>query len=355
MSNFDGPPDRHEGALRGCLLGQAVGDAIGLPVEGLSHARAMRLYGRVDSHRWFFGCGMGSDDTEHAALTAQALLASRGSSERFARSLAWGLRWWFAMLPAGIGKATLLACGRLWLGFPPSRSGVFSAGNGPAMRSPILGVYFANHPERLREHVRISTRLTHTDPKAEVGAMLIAEVAAALARGDDACDELRRIAGRDAELPSDWHRVLESLESSLQRGEGTTEFAAQFGAGRGVSGYILHTVPVALHALLSHDNYRDTVIAAVACGGDTDTVAAIAGALAGARSKGDDIPPAWLRGYIDWPRSTSHLSRLARSLAHAALSPDSSHPVPCAIWAIPFRNAMFIVVLLAHVARRLCP
>ena len=82
---------------------------------------------------------MVSDDTEHTCLVAQALCAAPTDADRFARHLARGLRWWLLGLPAGIGSATLRATLKLWLGFPPARSGVFSAGNGPAMRSAILG------------------------------------------------------------------------------------------------------------------------------------------------------------------------------------------------------------------------
>jgi hypothetical protein len=70
------------------------------------------------------------------------------------------MRWWLVGLPAGIGSATLRATLKLWLGFSPSRSGVFSAGNGPAMRSPVLGTAI-DDIETLRKFVRASTRITH--------------------------------------------------------------------------------------------------------------------------------------------------------------------------------------------------
>ena len=75
---------------------------------------------------------------------------------------------------AGVGFATARACVRLWLGVPPERSGVNSAGNGPAMRSAILGAVFAREPERRREFVRASSRLTHLDPRAETAALAVA-------------------------------------------------------------------------------------------------------------------------------------------------------------------------------------
>ena len=156
--------------FEGLLLGLMAGDCLGLPLEGLSPRRARRLFAGPLRHRFFLGRGMMSDDTEHASLTGQALLASRGDPDAFASALAWGLRWWFLGLPAGIGLATLRSILKLWLGFSPSSSGVLSAGNGAAMRSPILGLVFWDDPDRLRGFCGRSTRLTHTDPRAERGA-----------------------------------------------------------------------------------------------------------------------------------------------------------------------------------------
>ena len=156
-----------ERAITGCLTGLAVGDALGLPYENLSPRRAGRLFTDVDRYHFLFGRGMFSDDTEHACMTAQALLASGGDGSRFARSLSWRLRWWLFGCPPAIGLATLKACLKLWLGFSPNRSGVRSAGNGPCMRGPILGVALGDRPEMLGEFLARSTRMTHTDPRAE--------------------------------------------------------------------------------------------------------------------------------------------------------------------------------------------
>lgn len=162
----------HE-AVEGVLLGTAVGDALGLPYENLAPGRAARLLGPPDRHRFFFGRGMVSDDTEHACLTAEALAASAGEPERFERELARGMRWWLVGLPAGLGWATMRACVRLWCGYPPARSGVPSAGNGPAMRAAVLGAAIDDRARRIAT-VRLATRVTHTDPRAEVGAQAVA-------------------------------------------------------------------------------------------------------------------------------------------------------------------------------------
>ena len=69
--------------------------------------------------------------------------------------------------------ATARACLKLWLGFPPKRSGVYSAGNGPAMRSALLGAYFYDDRAHIERFVTASTTLTHTDPRALTGALAV--------------------------------------------------------------------------------------------------------------------------------------------------------------------------------------
>ena len=129
-------PDRTE-RFRGLMLGTAVGDALGLPAEGISRRRGRKLFRGRWRHRFLPGVGMLSDDTEHTVFVAQSLLAHPDSAGRFVRRLAWCLRLWLVTLPAGVGFATLRSIFLLWVGMPPGRSGIYSAGNGPAMRSPV--------------------------------------------------------------------------------------------------------------------------------------------------------------------------------------------------------------------------
>jgi hypothetical protein len=112
-------------------------------------------------HQFLFGRGMVGDDTEHTCMDGQALLDAPEDVDAFARSLAWRLRFWLLRLPAGTGRATLRAVLKLWLGFSPRHSGVWSAGNGPALRAALLGVCLGHDPDWLRAYVRASTRLTH--------------------------------------------------------------------------------------------------------------------------------------------------------------------------------------------------
>jgi ADP-ribosylglycohydrolase len=298
---------------------------------------------------------MCSDDTEHTCMLAQALLVSGGNVEAFARSLAWRLRFWLLGLPAGIGRATLRAILKLWLGFPPARSGVFSAGNGPAMRSALIGVYFRESMDALRAHVRASTRLTHTDPKAEHGALAVALAARQASLGicspREFCELIRATLDADAgELVS----LIERAAASAGAGESTPTFAASIGLGDGVSGYTYHTVPVALHAWMRYpEDFFNAVIDVIRCGGDTDSVGAIAGAIVGAGVGRPGIPAAWLDRLWEWPRTVTWMEKLGKRVAEAAGTPRAAQPVN--VPGIFLRNLFFLVVVLLHALRRLGP
>lgn len=160
-------------SITGCLLGTAVGDALGLPYEGVSLQRAPRLLGPPDRYRFVLSRGMISDDTEHTCMVAQSLIEARGDVHVFTKRFASLLRWWILAFPAGVGIATARSGIKLWLGAKPRNAGVFSAGNGPAMRAAIFGAAIDDDALML-EMVRASSRLTHSDPKAEYGAIAVA-------------------------------------------------------------------------------------------------------------------------------------------------------------------------------------
>jgi hypothetical protein len=92
------------------------------------------------------------------------------------------------------------------------------------------------------------------------------------------------------------------------------------------------------------------VTGAIQCGGDTDTVAAIVGALAGCDVGVDGIPTDWCKGLVDWPRSSRLLERLAEEL-----SSPSGKPVRWCWPGILPRNLFFLAVVLTHGFRRLLP
>lgn len=341
----------------GCLLGTAVGDALGLPYEGVSRQRLHRLLGSPDRHRFILGRGMVSDDTEHTCIVAQSLIASNSDVEVFRKDFARRLRWWFAALPAGIGRATLRACLKLWIGVSPECSGVFSAGNGPAMRSAIFGAAL-DDVDVMVAFVRASARLTHTDPKAEYGAIAVA-LAAFTARREAAIDgqkfveHLATIIGPDgAELIS----LLCDVVISVCAREPTLDFAASNGHEHGVSGYTNHTVPVAIHAWLSNPrDFRAAVTSVIQCGGDTDTTAAIVGGIVGTATGESGIPQEWISTMCEWPRSVDWMRRLACQLDETTHDGFAQKPIALNFPVVLLRNLVFLSVVLMHGIRRLFP
>ncbi|WP_434042154.1 MULTISPECIES: ADP-ribosylglycohydrolase family protein [Sorangium] len=369
MSIETTPIDR-EDRLTGVLLGVAVGDALGLPREGLSRRRAARLFGAAPlEHRFVLGRGMISDDAEHACMTAQALLAAPGDAARFARSLGWRLRGWLAAMPAGVGYATLRAIVKLWLGFSPERSGVHSAGNGPAMRAPILGAALALAPSRIEPMVRASTRLTHTDPRAEEGARIIALAAAyAAVRAPEQVNPAELLALlRERVSDGALRRRLDCAAELLARRASAEDFAAALGLHEGVSGFIVDTVPAALFCWLANvGDFRRAVEDVILLGGDADSTGAIVGGLAGATLGARAIPETWLGGIVDTPRSVGWMRRLGARLARAfrgegaGAAPGervSGGEGPLGLFwpVLPVRNLIFLVLALKHGFRRMLP
>ena len=340
-------------AIEGCLLGTAVGDALGLAGEGLSRRRLARLFPDLTRPHFLGRRGMVSDDTEHTCFVAQALIQSAGEPEAFTRVLAWRLRFWLLLGPAGIGWATLRAILKLWLGVPPDKSGVWSAGNGPAMRSALLGVCYGDDPERLRELVRASSRLTHTDPRAEAGALAVAVAAyhASYSLPDTYLASTERLLE-----PGDLRKLLGNAVASVQAGETTDTFAASIGAGDRVSGYVNQTVPVAVHAWLSFpDDYKSAVLAVIRCGGDTDTTAAITGAIVGAAVGLEGIPNEWLSALAEWPRTVTWMQRLSLQLAAQQATDAPQKPLSLPIVLLLARNLLFTTVVLVHGFQRCLP
>ncbi|KJU87397.1 ADP-ribosylglycohydrolase [Candidatus Magnetobacterium bavaricum] len=346
-------------AIVGCLLGTAVGDALGLPFEMMSRQRQLRAYPRLEGHHFFFGKGMFSDDTQHSYMVAQALIASNADREVFARTLAWRFRLWLLTLPAGIGKATLLSILRLWMGVKPHKSGVFSAGNGPSMKSALIGVCYGHDTSKMCELVRASTVLTHTDPKAYFGALAVAVAADMASRREHVTpheffDRLMGVlSNKDAgEFIDLVHRVVQSVTV----GRDTLEFADDLGLNKGISGYTYHTVPVVLYSWLRHQgDYRAAVAEVIRCGGDTDTTGAIVGAIMGAGVGKAGIPQQWRQDIIEWPATMKWIERVGCQLAEVCSRGVAQRPVKISFLGSLMRNIFFVMMVFAHLVRRLLP
>jgi ADP-ribosylglycohydrolase len=291
-------------------------------------------------------------------MVAQALIASGGDPDAFTRKLAQKMRWWLVGLPAGVGRATLVAIVKLWLGVSPARSGVFSAGNGPAMRSAVLGASVRD-VNQLASLVQASTRITHTDPKAEYGALAVAYAARCAASGSVSVGS-EFFAGLADFLPqaakTEFLPLVERAVQSAAAGDSTPVFAESLGLGRGVTGYVYHTVPVALHSWLRNQrDFRSGVMEVIRCGGDCDTTAAIVGGIIGSGVGKNGIPAAWISRMCEWPRTAAWMEALGETLEQAAATGKPAPPPRLPAAGIACRNAVFLVVVLTHALLRCFP
>jgi ADP-ribosylglycohydrolase len=160
-------------------------------------------------------------------------------------------------------------------------------------------------------------------------------------------------------LPSeaaDLNEMLRSAIASVAQKEPTLTYANALGLGRGVSGYTYHTVPVAIHCWLSFpDDFPKAVTAAIECGGDADTTAAIVGGIVGARVGKDGIPTEWISGIWEWPRSVSWMESLGNALTQAWPISHASRAPSVSPFAVILRNLIFLAIVLGHGFRRLGP
>ena len=343
--------ERSRDRLAGILLGTAIGDALGLPVEGMSKAAIARAGITVDRYRLFGRTGFVSDDTEQSALVAQTLSAHPDDRDAFRQAFRRALLGWFLRLPWGIGLGTLRACLRIALGL--RRSGVGSAGNGAAMRAAIVGGFFADAPSTERKAWSDAiAEVTHTDVRAVEGARFVAELAAICVQtspvvsgapvdvGRLAIDPSRALdVVRDAELRRALERCL-----ALVRREATTAEAAD---ALGNTGFVVSSVPLATFCFLRYATDPERAFSeAVLAGGDTDTNAAIVGGWLGALHGERRLPVRLVEDLCEGPFGKTHLRALAADLVAAR---NGAPPTARYSWAAAIaRNLLLFPVVMSH-------
>ena len=308
-------PNKTASAARAALLGLAVGDALGVPVEFAPRAArrqdpvtGMRAYGTHQQP-----AGTWSDDSSLTFCLAETLARPGGRSGApdladFAqRSINWlDSAYWTAHDNVfDVGIATADAIRQLRNGKSPLASGGTaenSNGNGSLMR--ILPLCFHLLDQPIAERFRITSAVsgvTHAHPRSVLGCFIYLEIARQLIFGltkeiaySTAIQQVNDFLASapvvsEAEI-AHFHRVLQitrepyeaQILTDCQEGEISS------------SGYVVHTLEAALWCLLKHDTYAATVLAAVNLGDDTDTTGAVAGGLAGLAYGEAGIPAEWL-------------------------------------------------------------
>jgi ADP-ribosylglycohydrolase len=306
-----------EDRLAGGLLGLALGDALGFVVEAapVEVARAYawdelgtrRLGARAHPD---FPFGQYSDDTQLArALLLGVRDAGRWDPGAFARRVEELFREGSAI---GAGPGTRAAAARLSAGVPWHQAGTAPpyAGNGGAMRVAPLGILLAEQPAALIEAAAEQCRVTHQDERCAGGAVAIAGAAALAARPGpiDGRRLLRELAEMVGKVNAEMAGVVGALDAwlDLPPPEATERLrAARLDPGegpawRGISTHVVPSVAWSLYAALrSPDDYWTAVRTAIEVGGDTDTMAAMAGGIVGGRVGISGLPAALLGRLTD--------------------------------------------------------
>ncbi|WP_405698139.1 ADP-ribosylglycohydrolase family protein [Streptomyces sp. NBC_01185] len=297
----------------GAVVGSAVGDALGAPFEfGLPGVYSARFPDGAGTM-----CGGGgwdpgeaTDDTQMAVLVGESLLERGGLDlpDMFGR-----FRRWAAGEPKDIGLQTedVLTSGDPWdlaaaLHFQVNAR---AAGNGSLMRATTPAVYFARAGRAgTMDAARRIAALTHGDRAAWEGTAVFHELVRVALEGDD---PLAALDGTLAEVDAAHRERWASVLTPDWQPDDATEF----------NGAVWPCLATAVWALRTTDGFEAALSAAVDVGGDTDTVAAVTGGLAGAVYGIGAVPERWTRplhvplpGYGGRVLRAGDLEELARRL-----------------------------------------
>ena len=292
----------------GALLGTFVGDALGMPFEGLSPASIPRRIEMIEAR---LGRGTYTDDTQMMIALAESLIA-RGSVDgvHLARAFVDAFE-----VERGYGGGTrrVLELWRLGVGVDAAAAQVFngqgSRGNGAAMRIAPVAVCFRDDHERLCVEAAASARVTHAHPVGVDGAVVQAAAIGAALRGEDILSVARATA-QTAQL----RRTLEEVEGLLAVDPAPGRVHPRVRSSADAA----ESVAAALYSALAHDRFETALQFAVGLGGDTDTVAAMAGAVVGARDGYHTIPIRWLAALEEGERGHSYVRTLIAPLCGSA-------------------------------------
>ena len=296
----------------GCLLGLAIGDALGAPFEGQSPESIARRYRAADQlmsslplgELWY------TDDTQMAIGVAETLVAcgrieSGELSRRFASNFT---------PQRGYGRGARLVLQAMVDGHDHSylAENLFpggSFGNGAAMRVAPVGLFFSRNHERLWEQARLSALPTHVHPLGIEGAQIIAFAVGLAVMMDDfnRGDFLGQISARCTSI---------EFAGPLKRAERLTDKRDLALFGNGIEATASVVTAVASFTLTPH-SYTETIGNAILLGGDTDTIAAMAGAISGAYLGQRAIPRHLVDRLEDRHQGRTYINHLALRLCNS--------------------------------------
>ena len=279
---------------RGVMLGLAVGNLLGLPVEGCSRDIINgRFPGGVreinpEERRWPM-----DDDLAQGVDLGESLLEDGGSGpnpdwvEEFTRRL---VRWRHDN-GRGIGNTTSAVIGLLERGTPPPEAGrlVYEANNriapnGGVMRCAPVALLWHAKPDRLIEDSAASCMVTHYSPLCQWSCMIV-----------NAAITLLRVGIKPE--PVEIARALRADGAPMEVVEWVCEVGGDIESLRWDHRHIGHTLlcmQFGLWAAQTPLGFEEALVKVVNAGGDTDTNGAVAGAVLGARYGASAIPRRWL-------------------------------------------------------------
>lgn len=288
----------------GALLGVHAGDALGATVEFSSWAQIREQY--PDGVRQIVGggpfhwpAGHATDDTD---LTRAVLLAYLTPGRDVVRAAADHMLDWLegrwpdrmpGKAPRDVGRATLTGLRSYQRTRDPYTSGCGAgqAGNGSLMRCIPTAVAVRDRDRRIRESIRISA-ITHADPRCTIACAAYNDMAAALLDGTNTDDAVS--AGLQVALKLGGNAVADAIDYGRQLKPAMLVQTGQTFLEDEAAGFVLDSLSLAVAAVLDPRPLPDVVVDIVRIGNDTDTNAAIAGGLLGARDGDSAIPPQWL-------------------------------------------------------------
>jgi poly(ADP-ribose) glycohydrolase ARH3 len=293
--------------FRGALLGTAVGDAVGAPMEGWSIGKAQSAYG--DTEGWKRYKGRYTDDTEMMIGVAESLIRNNGfNGADMARTFIENYDAKRGYGPGSTGALTRIRAGESWEEASKKLfGGKGSYGNGAAMRIAPVGLLYYDNPAAVREIAYQSSQITHAHELGKKGAAMQAFAIALAVRGEkeDMLAELKEFVHND--VYKDKIRMIELL---LDKEPTDAEIVANLGNGMAA----FNSVPTAIYSFLHFDSFEDSVIHAVRLGGDTDTIGAMTGAISGAYYGDGAIPREWIEQLEDGEKGKRYIKMLADEL-----------------------------------------
>ncbi|MBC7115010.1 MAG: ADP-ribosylglycohydrolase family protein [Archaeoglobi archaeon] len=263
----------------GCLLGVAIGDSLGMPVEGMSREKILEKYGEI---RDFlpspdgFEAGEWTDDTEMTLILCESLSSTIYFSPEDFSSRLRALESFRRYGPTTRRAVELLKSGVHW-----KNSGIHSNTDGAAMRAAPIGLLYNFSLDLVENYALISSSITHRGEGAIASAISVSVAVACILNGRDPVKEaIRRSEAYD-------EFFAEKLRLAYELRKEDVEVALK---ELGNSYLSYEAVPLAFYCHLSSESFEDAVLKAVNCGGDTDTIASITGALKGAEKGAEGIP-----------------------------------------------------------------